>query len=149
MPAVAELAETWFGAGLSDVACRRLGELGSIRMFPAGTTIYTEGQSTPCLGVVTEGRAQFRRRVHGRDDATLATIERGDVFGWTALGGSGRAAASVLAVTDVTAIVVEAGALRELLEGDEHLAAEVYRRLFDAIARSVEHFHLQLMDMYG
>jgi CRP-like cAMP-binding protein len=55
----------------------------------------------------------------------------------------------VVAIEQSEVLVCEARALREALEEDEDLAAALYPRILQAVARRLEATRLQLLDVFG
>jgi serine/threonine-protein kinase len=83
------------------------------RPFPAGTLIVYEGERADEAYLITSGRCEAFRDERGRR-VSLRTLGPGDVFGEAALFAAEPRNASVVALDDVTAIVVT----REVLNRD-------------------------------
>ena len=90
------------------------------RPFPAGTLIVREGDIADEAYVIIGGRCEAYREERGRS-VLLRTLGPGDVFGEGALFASEPRNASIIAVDDVTAIVVTHEALDRELGGDSWL----------------------------
>ncbi|HTR55785.1 MAG TPA: cyclic nucleotide-binding domain-containing protein [Kofleriaceae bacterium] len=94
------------------------------RTFPAGTIIVREGDPADEAYVLTAGRCEAFRKQRGRRIA-LRTFGPGDVFGEGALFTTGARNASVIAVDDVTAVVVSREVLHEELALDSWMGSFV------------------------
>jgi serine/threonine-protein kinase len=90
------------------------------RPFPAGTLIVREGDVADEAYVIVTGRCEAFREERGRR-VSLSTLGPGDVFGEGALFASEPRNASVVAVDDVTAVVVTHAVLDRELGGDSWL----------------------------
>jgi len=140
---------TWFGSDLSAASLERMGAMAREYEAPARTRLLREGDGTPELSILVDGRIALTEHVAGRGSVTLMSAEPGDVFGWTAIIPPYRATATVVSLEPVKVIAVEAQALRAELKSDCVLAAGVYPRLAEALARRLEATRQQLLDLYG
>jgi CRP-like cAMP-binding protein len=148
--AAEELGAGWFGSGLSPHAVSRLAECCSAgRSYPAGAVILHEGQETDPFGIVTRGRIALRLLVPERGEVTILTVEPGDVVGWSALVPPYRSTSTAVAVEPSELIVFDVHQLRRSLREDAALAATVYPRVLEAVARRLGATRHQLLDLYG
>jgi CRP/FNR family cyclic AMP-dependent transcriptional regulator len=144
-----ELGSGWFGAGLSPHALSRLAECASVRSYPAGSVILREGQQTDPFGIVTRGRVALRLLVPERGEITILTVEPGDVVGWSALVPPYRSTSTAVAVEASDLLVFNVRLLRRALREDPPLAATLYPRVLEAVARRLHATRHQLLDLYG
>ena len=143
------LRETPLTAGLGHPERRRLAGLCEVRRAQPGDILLREGGETAHLGIVRSGRVALRLQVPGRGSTTVLTVEAGDVFGWSAVVPPYRATSTAIAMEPSEVLLCEARALREALNEDEDLAAALYPRLLQAVARRLEATRLQLLDVFG
>jgi CRP/FNR family cyclic AMP-dependent transcriptional regulator len=141
--------ETPFLAGLGRTEQRRIAELGRLVTLETGRILLREGDPTTHLGIVRSGRVALRAQVPGRGAVTFLTVEKGDIFGWSAVVPPYRATSTAIAVEPSEALLFEARALRDALERDDELAAALYPRLLRSVARRLEATRLQLLDLFG
>jgi len=146
---VAALSTSWFGAGLSPEAMARLAGIAELRDFPPESELTREGQVTGELAIVLAGRVALRTLVPERGMVTILTVEPGDIVGWSALVPPHRASSTAIAIEPVRALVLEGDQLRALLRGDHALAASVYPRVLQAVARRLTATRLQLLDLFA
>jgi serine/threonine-protein kinase len=108
------------------------------RPFPAGTLIVSQGDIADEAYVITEGHCEAFRDERGRR-VLLRTLGHGDVFGEGALFAQEPRNASVIAVDDVTAIVVTQEVLDRELGGDSWMGTFI--RALTARYRDLEARH--------
>jgi len=108
------------------------------RPFPAGTLIVQQGDLADEAYVITEGKCEAFREERGRR-VLLRTLGPGDVFGEGALFASEPRNASVIATTDVTAVVVTRDVLDRELGGDSWIGTFI--RALTARYRDLEARH--------
>jgi CRP-like cAMP-binding protein len=148
--AAAELGTGWFGSGLSPHAVARLAECcASVGTFAAGDVILNEGADTDTFGIVLDGRVALRLLVPERGAVTMMTVEPGDVLGWSALVPPYRSTSTAVAVEPTRLLAFESAPLRKALQQDPALAATVYPRVLEAVARRLGATRHQLLDLYG
>ncbi len=146
---VAALNATWFGSGLPAAAQTRLASIARKESIAAGTEILVEGEVTSELGIVLEGRVALRTLVPERGMVTILTVEEGDVFGWSAIVPPYRASSTVIAIEPVVAVSFDGAELRNALREDAALAAVLYPRLIQVVARRLTATRLQLLDLFA
>jgi len=88
-----------------------------LQKFAAGAVIVREGDRAEAAYIITAGRCEVRKR--DPNDAsrsiTLRTLNAGDVFGETAIFADAPRSATVVALDEVSAVVVERSALDGLV----------------------------------
>jgi len=147
--AIAALSGSWFGAGLSPEAIARLAGLAGFRDLAAGEEILNEGEITETFGIVLTGRIALRMLVPERGMVTILTVEPGDVVGWSAIVPPHRATSSSIAIEPVRLLELPGQPLRALLRADYALAASVYPRVLQTVARRLSATRLQLLDLFA
>ncbi|MCK9519130.1 MAG: Crp/Fnr family transcriptional regulator [Dehalococcoidia bacterium] len=89
---------------------RALASRGRMRTFPAGTTIFGEGERGDSLHVVVEGRVRICVTSGSGDEATVAMVGPGDCFGeLSLLDGRPRSASAVASTATKTFVVTRDG----------------------------------------
>jgi CRP/FNR family cyclic AMP-dependent transcriptional regulator len=146
---VPALASSWFGGGLSPEAIARLASIATRRDVPIGTELFHEGQVTEAMSIVLAGRVALRTLVPERGMVTILTVDPGDVVGWSAIVPPHRATSVGIAIEPVTLIDFPGDRLRQLLREDYPLAASVYPRVMQAVARRLAATRLQLLDLFA
>jgi len=146
---VTALSASWFGAGLSPEAIARLAAIAVLRDVEAGTTIHREGQVHEALGVVIAGRVALRMLIPERGMVTILTVEPGDIVGWSAVVPPYRSTSDGVAIEPVRLLELPGERLRALLRADHALAASVYPRILQAVARRLAATRFQLLDLFA
>ncbi len=83
--------------------------------FEAGTAIVTEGEEGAVAYIITEGRCQVSKDIHGQTNI-VRELGPGDVFGEMAIFSSQVRSATVQAIDEVTVMVVQRETLSSGLE---------------------------------
>jgi CRP-like cAMP-binding protein len=144
-----ELATGWFGAGLSPHALDRLREHVTVRDYGAGAVVMREGEESPPFGIVSSGRVALRLLVPERGSVTILTVEPGDIVGWSAVVPPYRSTSTAVAVEPTRLLELDARSLRRALRDDPALAATLYPRILEAMARRLGATRHQLLDLYA
>jgi CRP-like cAMP-binding protein len=140
---------TWFGSGLSRGVKERLAGMARLYEAPARARLLREGEDTRELSVLVEGRVALSEHVAGRGSVTLMTVEPGDVFGWSTLIEPYKATSTVVSLEPVRVVAFDGTLLRDRVRTDCELAAGIYPRLLEALARRLGATRHQLLDLYG
>ncbi len=146
---VSALSASWFGAGLSPETVARLAGIAELREIAPDAELTREGQVTEELAIVLDGRVALRTLVPERGMVTILTVEPGDVVGWSAIVPPHRATSTSIAIEPVHLLVLPGSELRKLLRVDPALAASVYPRVLQAVARRLSATRLQLLDLFA
>jgi CRP-like cAMP-binding protein len=120
----------------SELGREELGRVADVtvtRSFPAGTTVFREGDDSDTCYIVRTGHARAQREhVDGRQ-ITLATFGPGDIFGELALFDDERRSATIEAIDDLEVLAIAGRDMRRLMtrHGDiaVKLASALGRRL--------------------
>lgn len=143
------LRDLQFVAGLGGGERRRLASFARLVRVGADEILLREGEPTPYLGIVTSGRVALRMRLPGRGPVTIATVEAGDIVGWSAVVAPYRATSTAIAVEATEIVALDGAPLRQALDADEDLASALYPRILRSVARRLEGTRLQLLDLFG
>jgi len=147
--AAAALSASWFGAGLSPEAIARLAAIARFREVEPGATIHREGELSEALAIVLAGRVALRMLVPERGMVTILTVEPGDIVGWSAVVPPHRSTSDGIAIEPVRLLELPGDRLRSLLRADAALAASVYPRILQAVARRLAATRFQLLDLFA
>ncbi|HYM85072.1 MAG TPA: cyclic nucleotide-binding domain-containing protein [Candidatus Dormibacteraeota bacterium] len=139
----------WFGTELPADVTKRLGELATVRRYAPGSEIFREGEEAREFGIVRAGRVALRVLVPERGMVTILTVEPGDVIGWSAVVAPYRSTSTAEALETAEVVSFDGAALRGVLRSDARLAAIVYPRLLQAVARRLVGTRYQLLDLFA
>lgn len=146
---VEALDRTWFGATLGPETQARLAGIARIEHVPAGKVLFREGEPTDDMSIVMSGRVALRQLVPERGMVTILTVEPGDVIGWSALLSPHRATCDAVPIEDTVLLALRGDDLRAMLRADHALAASVYPRVLQAVARRLAATRVQLLDLFA
>jgi CRP/FNR family transcriptional regulator, cyclic AMP receptor protein len=141
-PALARLVPDLQGRGLDSLAA-----IARYVDVPPGAYLLREAEPARNLGTVISGRLAVRAWVPGQAEATLMTLDAGDVFGWSAVLDR-NATATIVAVDDARVLLLPSDALRQAMAADVELAARLYRRLLEVVEERLAATRLQMLDLY-
>jgi CRP/FNR family transcriptional regulator, cyclic AMP receptor protein len=116
--------------------------------FLAGEMLFREGDSADFTYLVRDGRIAIEVHVPGRGVTPLATVEKGQVFGWAWLYPPYRWGFDARAVEPVRAISFKGDCLRDKCETDHDLGYDLLKRFLREIDRNLQRVNLQLLDVY-
>ena len=146
---IAMLNHTWFGRELAPETQERLARLGKVVEIADDEVVLDEGEEATEMGILVSGRLALRTMVPERGPVTILSVEPGDIFGWSAILPEARAQSTVVATEPCLALVIEGAKLREALKEDHALAASLYPRVLQAVARRLRATRLQLLDLFA
>ena len=128
---------------------RTLLEIGAMRTFERGAAVLTEGADTPFLGSVERGRVALRLRTPELGArVTIATIEPGELIGWSAIVAPFRTTSDAVATEPVEILAFESAPLRERLAADPALSAELLPLVLETVAHRLATSWHQLIDLF-
>ena len=128
----------------------RLEDIAERRSLETGDVVFAERAETPFLGIVERGRVALRLRtpeLGGR--VTIATIEAGELLGWSALVAPFRTTAEAVATEHVQLLAFDAPALRARLASDAELAADLLPLALETVAHRLTTSWHQLIDEFA
>lgn len=145
----ADLIETtWFAADMPPDVRASLARIAEVSDHPEGAVLVKAGIPCPALGVIVHGRVAIRPSIPGLGTKTILTLEDGDIFGWSTVLPGSSATSDAVAIAPTRVIRFEREPLAAALEADPRLAAAVYQRVLNAVARRLQWTRLQLLDLY-
>lgn len=100
---------------------------------PANTTIFEQGDAANYLYLILKGRAAIQFKPYDAPPLLLTRLNKGDVFGWSAVIGSPKYTSSVVSETRIEAIRIHRRDLWKLVDEDP----ETGRIIIDRLARNV------------
>jgi CRP-like cAMP-binding protein len=127
-----ELAAVELFASLPQPALADLARHAQVCSYPVGATIFDEGDHGDCLHVIRSGAVKVVRPSHDLD-VVLDVLGPGKVFGELAVLNSSPRSATLVAVANTTTVVVDKGAIDQVLA--RHPAA--VREILGTVARSL------------
>lgn len=135
-------------ADLSDGHIEVISECANDMRFPAGETIYAEGDPAERFMILQEGRVAIDMDTPHRGVLTVQTVGPGEVLGWSWLFPPHEWHYNARAVRETKAIALDADCLRARIERDPGLGYELMKRFSAIMLSRLEATRMQLMDIY-
>jgi CRP-like cAMP-binding protein len=122
--------------------------VANVMEIPAGEAIFTEGQKSPNIYVVVEGKVALETWVTGRGLTLIQTVGPGKLLGWTPLLAQGMMTATARAVEACRLVALNAMQTLEVCAQNPKLGMELMRRTALALSRRLNATRLHLLDAY-
>ena len=98
------------------------------RDYPAGATVYTEGdEATECF-LIQDGRLRLVKKIRSTE-RSLTVLRPGDLFGEDALLPGATRTATAVALTDMHALALDRNMFAELLTTNREVAGRLVQQL--------------------
>ncbi|MFP5287388.1 MAG: cyclic nucleotide-binding domain-containing protein, partial [Thermoanaerobaculia bacterium] len=105
--------------GLSRRELMTLATFSKEKRFPAGASLFQEGDEGSEMYVILEGRVMISKFIPGAGEEALAILDRGDFFGeMTLIDGEPRSADAKAHGGPLTVLALDQGTVREILSMD-------------------------------
>ncbi|MEZ6189071.1 MAG: cyclic nucleotide-binding domain-containing protein [Planctomycetota bacterium] len=144
-----ELAEQGFTRDLRPEHRALIAGCGSLRAFPAGSTIFRAGDPADTFYLLRSGRVALEVYGPSRGALTVETLGPGQVLGWSWLFEPYRCSFDARVVSDARTIAFDGACLRGKAEADHELGYQLMRRMARVFTQRLEATRLQLLDVYG
>ena len=117
--------------------------------FKKGEKIFTEGEKADFFYIIREGKVKLSTHAAPRGDIYIATIENGEILGWSWLIPPHKWAFDAVAQEETSAVALDGKCLRGKCEQDHELGYELLKRFSKVLASRLEKTRVQLLDIYG
>ena len=117
--------------------------------FPAGASIFREGEPAGTFYIVRQGRVALEAMAAQQGSVVIQTIEDGDVLGWSWLFPPYRWHFGARAIEETRAIALDGVCLREKGEADHDFGYELMKRVAQIMMERLQSTRLQSLDVYG
>ncbi len=143
------LAQHCFTRDLDPAFVDRIVDHARVVTYPEGSTLFSDGAPAQSFHLVIDGRVAIELHSPGRGVQVIDTVEPCETAGWSWLVPPYRWVFSARAVTDVTAITVDAVALRKLADDDPAFGYALLQQVAAVMLERMQATRLRLADMYG
>lgn len=137
-----------FFADLDEGLVRTLGRCSRNVHVSSGAHLFREGEVADQFFVVRSGRVALDVHVPGRVTEVVATVDAGEVVGWSWFVPPYRWFFDARAVTEVSAVSVDASCIRERCEADPALGFLLMQRVAQVMYQRLQATRLQMLDLY-
>jgi CRP/FNR family transcriptional regulator, cyclic AMP receptor protein len=136
--------------GLSDADLAKIAPVLRRRRFRAGETIFHEGDPGDAMHVIASGRAKISIESFAGEEAILATLGPGDVFGeLVLLDGAPRSATAVAVEPTVTYVLAEPSFSGLMADSEAFRSAILHNLALDLRRLTVHASELHFLDVAG
>ena len=115
--------------------------------FPQGFTIFEQGQPATNLFIVTEGEIVISYKPYDGPSLTVARIQPGGVFGWSAALRRDIYTSSAQASTDSSGLCISSAGLQRFCEQQPDTAAVFLDHLAGVIAARLNNTHTEILSI--
>ena len=134
--------------GLSDEELEKVAALSREEVYGAWTVIFTEGSVAENFYILDEGKVALDMSLTptpgvGRR-VTVDTMNRGQSFGWSAVGGTPVYTMSARCLGPVKVIAIDGKRLQSLLDENPYLGYRVMARLAALISSRLKQMRMTL-----
>ena len=149
-PVMASLAAIPFFGGLEPAALERLAAGMRSRRFRRGEVIFHVGDPGDALFVIVAGEVKISLPSETGDEAILATLRPGDVFGELALLDGAPRSASASALTPTETVILPRDRFRELIATETGVRDALLASIAGELRRLTTHVEeLHFLDITG
>jgi CRP-like cAMP-binding protein len=117
--------------------------------FSAGDYVFREGEDANSFFLITHGKVALELHTPTGGTLTIATLDEGDVLGWSWLVPPYRWRFDARAIGPVVAVGLDGKCLRGKCDQDHDLGYELLRRFAAIITERLQATRLQLLDVYS
>jgi len=148
-PTAAELAGSTLLAALSADELRAAAQLFTVRRYPKGAVLVTEGDRLDVFGIVLSGRVKFFWRDDAGRQVDVAIVGPGEDFAAQSIGGEPMLT-SIIALEDLRLASIPVAEFERLLLRYPQLAVAYIRRLVFLFRRTMMgRRSFSMEDVYG
>jgi CRP-like cAMP-binding protein len=129
--------------GLSPSKIEWLASQFELRVIPANRTIFQQGDPATHLYLLSSGKVIIRYKPYDGPPLTVATIQPGEVFGWSAVLGRHIYTSAAITLEDSRLYRIEASRLQSVCDECPDTGAMLYQRLAKVASEHKKHLHTE------
>ncbi len=133
--------------GLSVEILDLLAKLIASEQYTAGEVIFQQGERADKLHILQSGRVEIRLKPHDGEILTVAMIESGGIFGWSAALGRRDYTSDAVAIEDGKGLSVRGDDLRRFCEAHPESGILLLERLAEVISARLRNTHQKVMEL--
>lgn len=143
------IADHPFFADLDPAFINLLVGCASNVRFKKGDFIFREGDPANSFYLIREGKVAVEIFAPQREPTMVATLEQGEILGWSWLLAPYQWKHQARAMENVRALALDGKCLRGKCEHNHDLGYEILKRFARIIEQRLESTRLQLLDVYA
>lgn len=133
--------------GLAETDLELLADLVQREECSQGTVVFEQGARANKLYIVISGRVEVRFKPEDGEILTVASLEPGGVFGWSAALGRRQYTSCAVSVQDSRLLSLKGDRLRALCESNPQTGVIILERLAGVIAERLRSTHKHVVAM--
>jgi CRP-like cAMP-binding protein len=114
---------------------------------PAGDVILQQGAPAQYIYLVVSGTVEMSFKPYDGNPITVSHVEKGGLFGWSAVVGSDEYTSSAIAIEDVEAFRIRGSELRKFCREHPKEGRDILERLADGVSSRWKDAHQQVKSM--
>jgi CRP/FNR family cyclic AMP-dependent transcriptional regulator len=116
-------------------------------VFSEGKTIFEQGDAANCIFILLEGEVTIRYKPYDGPPLTVARIQAGEVFGWSAALGRQVYTSNAEAACAGVAYRIHANSLKHLCDSNPVAGGVLLERLADSIAERLRNTNSTVLEL--
>jgi CRP-like cAMP-binding protein len=133
-----------FFTGLNENQMNLLSPLFEPFSCQAGTVILQQGTPAEFFYVLTNGTVEMSFKPYDGNPLTVTHVEKGGLFGWSAVIGSEKYTSSAIAIEDVEAFRIRGVELRKFCVEHPETGKDILEHLADGVSSRWKDAHKQV-----
>ena len=110
----------------------------------AGTVVFQQGTPADFLYFIITGKVEMSFKPYDGTPITVSHVEKGGLFGWSAVVGSEKYTSSAIAIEEVKAYRVRGSELRKFCKEHPDAGKDILERLADGVSFRWKDAHKQV-----
>ena len=135
--------------GFDDDSLTLIAGCGRNERYKAGSFIFREGDDADKVYMLRGGDVAIEMSAPGKGALIVETLHAGEILGWSWLIPPYRHMSDARAVTDVSAVSLDAQCVRGKCDDEPMLGYQMFQEWIPHLASRVRAQRLQLLDLYG
>jgi len=148
MVPLAMLEKLGFLEGFPAKYLEPLATMAEVIDVPADHVLFREGEKSPCIYIVIQGRVALEIWAAGNGTTRIQTVGAGKLLGWTPVLSSGSMTAQAVALEPCRLVAINALQVLEACAQNPSFGMEFMRRTAVALSRRLKATRQQLLDSY-
>ena len=112
-----------------------------------GTVIFQQGDQAEFLYLVIDGKVDMSFKPYDGIPMTISHVDKGGLFGWSAVVGSETYTSTAIAIEDVEAYRIHGSDLRKFCRENPEAGKDILERLADGVSSRWKDAHKQVQSI--
>lgn len=133
---------------LSEDSLHKLAGLATVKTYPEGTVLFSEGEVHDRIYFIVEGELKLEMKTTKSGRETILTVGSGDLLAWSAILSDGVMTSSAICTKPSRVIEIIASELKSRFEQDVSFGYQMMTVIGKALSLRLLATRLQLLDLY-